>query len=72
MERMTLATSSVIDLQEAKTNSPNFRCIPSETTILASSVLEVGPMLPLWCHDLQNKLVEALQLVEFLDAKMAG
>ena len=70
-ERLTLATPRIPDLQYATSNSPDLRWILDETTITTTTVPAVGPMPPLFHHELQNTPVKALQLVEFLYTKMA-
>ena len=62
VERLTLATPSVAELQEVVYNSSALRNILAETTIPKSTTLVVDHMPPLWHHEPQNKPMTALQL----------
>ena len=67
---ITLAVPSAVEPQEVASNSSGLQCIPAETTMPTTISLEVGHVTPLWHHELRNNPIAALQLVEFLDAKM--
>ena len=71
IERLTLATPSVVELQAATRNEADLRHSPAETTMPSTNVPAVGPMTPPWHHELQDKVIMSLQLAEFLDTKMA-
>ena len=60
MERLTLATPSVAELQAAAGNEANSWCTPAETTVLSTTVPVVGLMPPPWHCELKDDAITAL------------
>ena len=55
MERLTLATSSIAELQAAVGAKADSRCIPAEMTMPSTTVPAVAPAPPPWYHELQDE-----------------
>ena len=72
LERFTLATPSVAELQETISATNEAICIPATSTMPQTTVQALAPVPPQWFDELQGKLITPLQLAEHIDTKMTG
>lgn len=72
IERLTLATLSVAELQEVVLITLEAKYTLATSTMLTTTVLAITPVPKQWYKELEGKILTLMKQAEFINNKLSG